>query len=256
MTHFEVAGQSITFGLAGWVAADNCAETLVELVTNATKSADRAAHRILTRYDGGDGGAEIHYLPIGDALAPSVGGAGIAVDNVTITTNNSQGVAALAGWDGAGSDTYLSKNANGEVEWREVAAPAVEVDGASVVSNATGQLALSGYEAAKQGAVPTKCASGLEWLATSSATNIILAGAGINITDNGGGAITISAQSFDNGGAAASRSLTVVTDVRYDEATHKFQKKTRTLTFKGSLGGEGEWTDVFEAVSHKSEHEQ
>ena len=46
----------------------------------------------------------------------------------------------------------------------------------------------------------------------------------------------------------------VVTDVRYDEASHKFQKKTRQLVFKGSLGTESGWTDVFYAVPHSDEH--
>ena len=70
--------------------------------------------------------------------------------------------------------------------------------------------------------------------------------------------ITISAQQLETSPSSSADgetvSLSVVTAVRYDEQTHKFQAKTRSLTFKGSVGTESDWTDVFEAVSHRSEH--
>ena len=47
----------------------------------------------------------------------------------------------------------------------------------------------------------------------------------------------------------------MITDVRYDPATHKFQCRRRTIVFTGTLGEEDDWEDVFEAVSHQSEHD-
>ena len=179
------------------------------------------------------------------------------MDDTTITTNTAHGAvtsgeASIYGWSGAASDTYLSKNEGGNLEWRKIdAVPGV--DEASIVTNTTKQLTLKGYAAAENNAIPMKTAQGLSWLKASSVTNVILAGAGINITDNGGGAITISAQAYNDGTDTIS-TVSVVTDVRYDETTHKFQKKTRQIVFKGSLGTESGWTDVFEAVSHKAEH--
>ena len=147
-----------------------------------------------------------------------------------------------------------TKNGYETLAWTNLQAE-VSADGLSI-TNVEGVLSLNGYAAAEDNAVPMKTAQGLSWLKASSATNLILAGAGINITDNGGGAITISAQSLDgeDSGSGASQTVTVVTDVRYDEASHKFQKKTRQLVFKGSLGTESGWTDVFYAVPHSDEH--
>ena len=195
---------------------------------------------------------ELHYVAIGDGVK-----SGAEVDDTTITTNTAhgataQGVASIYGWSGAANDTYLSKNEGGNLEWRKVD-PVPGVDDASIVTNTTKELTLRGYAAAENNAIPMKTAQGLSWLKASSATNFLLAGAGINITDNGGGAITISAQAYNDGTDTIS-TVSVVTDVRYDETTHKFQKKTRQIVFKGSLGTESGWTDVFEAVSHKAEH--
>ena len=238
------------YQVAGWADASACAAS-VSAMLSSPEGSDATTHLFLAKKT--DTGA-LHYVSIGDGVK-----AGADVDDTTITTNASHGAvssgsASIYGWSSAANDTYLSKNEGGNLEWRKIdAVPGV--DGESVVTNTTKELTLKGYAAADVGAVPQKTAQGLSWLKASSATNVILAGAGINITDNGGGAITISAQSYESGGSGDStRSLTVVTDVRYDETSHKFQKKTRTITFKGSLGTESGWTDVFEAVSHKSEH--
>lgn len=238
------------YQVAGWADASACAASMSAMLSQPTGS-DATTHLLLAKKT--DTG-ELHYVAIGDGVQ-----SGAAVDDTTITTNTAHGAvtmgeASIYGWSSAANDTYLSKNGSGNLEWRQVD-PVPGVDDASIVTNTTKQLTLKGYAAAENNAVPMKTAQGLSWLKASSATNIILAGAGINITDNGGGAITISAQSYEGGsGSDSTKSLTVVTDVRYDETTHKFQKKTRTLTFKGSLGTESAWTDVFEAVSHKSEH--
>lgn len=43
------------------------------------------------------------------------------------------------------------------------------------------------------------------------------------------------------------QTVTVVTDVQYDATSHKFQKKTRALTFLGTVAAESGWTDVYTA---------
>jgi len=241
------------YQIKGFAAASACDASMSEMLSDPTGS-DATTHLLLAKKTNS---GELHYVSIGNGIQ-----SGAAVDDTTITTNTAHGattsgVASIYGWSGASNDTYLSKNAGGGLEWRKIIL-VPDLDGASIVTNAAGALTLNGYADADPGAVPQKTAQGLSWLKASSATNLILAGAGINITDNGGGAITISAQSYESGsvsGDGTTKSLTVVTDVRYDETTHKFQKKTRTLTFKGVLGSESAWTDVFEAASHKSEHE-
>lgn len=240
------------YQVAGWADASAC-DASVSAMLSQPSGSDATTHLFLAKKT--DSG-ELHYVSIGDGIQ-----SGAAVDDTTITTNTAHGAvtsgeASIYGWSGAASDTYLSKNEGGNLEWRKVD-PVPGVDDASIVTNTTKELTLKGYAAADVGAVPQKTAQGLSWLKASSATNVILAGAGINITDNGGGAITISAQAYESGGSGDStRSLTVVTDVRYDETSHKFQKKTVTLTFTGTLGTESGWTDVFTAVSHQSEHEE
>lgn len=158
----------------------------------------------------------------------------------------------LYGFAGA-EDGQVPKKKGKAIEW---GAPSPDLDKVSIVTNTAGEVALKGFADAAVGSVPQKTENGLEWLKSSSATNVLLAGAGINITDNGGGVITISAKelSTTNSPFGNMSTLTVVTDARYDAAAHKMQVKRRTLFFYGSIGNEGEWEDVFEAVSHKSEH--
>lgn len=121
-----------------------------------------------------------------------------------------------------------------------------------------GKVSLYGFSGAAANAVPFKKDDGTLGWGVNSSSGIILAGAGINITENSEGVITISAQQLETSPSSSADgetvSLSVVTAVRYDEQTHKFQAKTRSLTFKGSVGTESDWADVFEAVSHKSEH--
>lgn len=236
------------YQVAGWADASACAAS-VSAMLSSPEGSDATTHLFLAKKT--DTGA-LHYVSIGDGVK-----AGADVDDTTITTNAlhgavSSGSASIYGWSSAANDTYLSKNEGGNLEWRKVD-PVPGVDGASIVTNTTKELTLRGYAAAENSAIPMKTAQGLSWLKASSATNFLLAGAGINITDNGGGAITISAQAYNDGTDTIS-TVSVVTDVRYDETTHKFQKKTRQIVFKGSLGTESGWTDVFEAVSHKAEH--
>lgn len=183
-------------------------------------------------------------------------------DNVSITTNaddgaTANGVLSIYGYETAAAGTVLRRTPDG-VEWSGLA------DEVSITTNrdtgavTPGKLSIYGFKDAPNDSILRKDENGdLVWGGASAITNTILAGAGINITDNGGGAITISAQSMEDpsGGGAGVCVVTVVTDARYDETSHKFQVKTRMLTFTGSMTDETEWQDVFEAVSHKSEHE-
>ena len=181
------------------------------------------------------------------------------VDTYSIVTNEPghEGEAAIAGfWSDSAEGDVLTRSSSG-LAW--TAPPRVVVDTYSVVTNSTGhegEIAVSGFWDAEENAMPHKEGGRLVWGGLSAVTNTILAGAGINITDNGGGAITISAEPLaaEDSGGGLPVSLSVVTDVRYDPETHKFQCKRRTVTFIGTLGEEDDWEDVFEAVSHQGEH--
>lgn len=50
-----------------------------------------------------------------------------------------------------------------------------------------------------------------------------------------------------NGVKYEPQTVTVVTDYRYDATSHKLQKKTRSLTFLGTMEAESAWTDVHAA---------
>lgn len=243
-----------TYQIKGFADASACAASMSAMLSNPSGS-DATTHLLLAKKT--DSG-ELHYVSIGDGIQ-----SGAAVDDTTITTNTAhgattQGEASIYGWANAANDTYLSKNEGGNLEWRKVdVMPGV--DDTTIATNISNQLVIKGFDTAANNSIPWKDENGdFVWGGASSVTNRILAGSGINITDNGGGAITISAQAMSSSGSGSgtAHQLTVVTDVRYDETSHKFQKKTVTLTFTGTLGTESGWTDVFTAVSHQSEHEE
>lgn len=178
------------------------------------------------------------------------------VDGFSVVTNEPGhlGEAALPGfWENSAAGSVLTRTSDG-LTW---AKPGVAVDDASICSNGN-EIALYNFANAEENAMPHKENGKLVWGGISAVTNTILAGAGIVITDNGGGAITISAEplSEESSGVGSPVSLSVVTDVRYDPETHKFQCKRRTIVFTGTLGEEDDWEDVFEAVSHQSEHDE
>lgn len=178
------------------------------------------------------------------------------VDGFSVVTNEPGhlGEAALPGfWENSAAGSVLTRTSDG-LTW---AKPGVAVDDASICSNGN-EIALYNFANAEENAMPHKENGKLVWGGISAVTNTILAGAGIVITDNGGGAITISAEplSEESSGVGSTVSLSVVTDVRYDPETHKFQCKRRTIVFTGTLGEEDDWEDVFEAVSHQSEHDE
>ena len=240
------------YQVAGWADASACKASMSAMLSDPTGS-DATTHLMLAKKT--DTG-ELHYVAIGDGVK-----SGAEVDDTTITTNTAhgattQGEASIYGWANAANDTYLSKNEGGNLEWRKVdVMPGV--DDTTIATNTSNQLVIKGFATAQNNTIPWKDEEGnFTWGGFSSATNIILAGAGINITDNGGGAITISTLDSATDSTYGTHTITVVTSVQYNESSHKFQKKTRTITFKGVVGSESGWTDVFKTVSHKSEHSQ
>lgn len=249
------------YQIKGFANASPCATSVSAMLSEPTGS-DAATHLLLARKT--DTGA-LHYVPVGSGVA----GGGEHADGVTIVTNTAQGAAtqgllSLYGWSAAQDGKVLTKR-NNAVSWEDGGTPPDDVTLAVVAegsgAEAAERLTIKGFAAAENGTIPWKDEEGnFKWGGFSSATNILLAGAGINITDNGGGAITISASATTSGGEGGGSgnetdTLTVVTDVRYYEETHTFQKKTRTLSFRGYAGDESGWTDVFSTVSHQSEHE-
>lgn len=265
--------------ICGWKSQAGCGTDAATILGGT----DTENHQIVTRVGGPNG--SLHYLPFGTFPHPSTGEFTVdgntkeftikgtdgkflkgtaqgGVEWADVPTNGvdrasiilTDGIASLNGFAGADPDMVPFKDSSGNLAWREHSP--VAVDKVSVTTNQSREITLKGYADAEVGSVPQKTENGLEWLKSSSATNVLLAGAGINITDNGGGVITISAKelSTTNSPFGNMSTLTVVTDARYDAAAHKMQVKRRTLTFYGVAGEETEWEDVFEAVSHKSEH--
>ncbi|MBQ8125248.1 MAG: hypothetical protein IJ173_05085 [Kiritimatiellae bacterium] len=254
--------ESGQYQIKGFADAGACGASVSAMLSDPTGS-DATTHLMLAKKT--DTG-ELHYVPMGRGVA----GGGEHADGVTITTNDTQGAAtqglmSLYGWSSA-QDGKVPMKKNNALVWEDAGTPpddvtlAVTTEGSG--AQQTKKLSIKGFSAAKNNSIPWKNDEGeFVWGGSSTVTNRILAGAGINITDNGGGAVTISAQSFDSGGSGGQTIvLSVITDIRYNEETHKFQCKRRTITFKGSVSDapqEGEeWEDVFEAVSHKSEHEE
>ena len=55
------------FRLRGWTTANNCSESIQNLLTNETATVDRSRHKILTRYDSGSW-ATIHWMPFDESV--------------------------------------------------------------------------------------------------------------------------------------------------------------------------------------------
>ena len=66
--------------LYGWTTANNCEESIQNLLTNETATTDRAAHKILTRYDAGNG-TTIHWMPFDESV---IGGSEGLADEMSI----------------------------------------------------------------------------------------------------------------------------------------------------------------------------
>lgn len=236
--------------------AGACGASVSKMLSDP-KGSDATTHLLLAKKT--DDGS-LHYVPFGEGIA----GGGEHADGVTIVTNTAagaveQGLLSLYGFASAKDGKVLTKK-DGKVAWEDGGIPADEITlAATEDKDGNKKLGIKGFEDAEKNSIPWKNENGeFVWGGASTVTNRILAGAGINITDNGGGAITISAQKLmeDSAGATSERTLTVITDIRYDEETHKFQCKRRHIKFTGAFMDENdpEWEDVFEAVSHKSEH--
>ena len=279
----DVSVSSNTTGrlqLHGWETQGACSEKAAEILAGGEATA-QSKHEIVTRY-GGAGGS-IHYLPFDVFPHPNTDDFTIDPGTKAFTIKGEEGkylcgtaqggvewkptngvdgasiiladnVAALNGFAGADPGMMPFKDDGGKLAWREQAP--VAVDRVSVVTNQDREIALNGFSVASDNAVPFKSNGVLVWGSVAAITNRIVAGAGINVTDNGEGTLTISAKALDtNGGTATYQTLTVVTSVQYNPSTHKFQCKTRQITFLGSAQAESGWTDVFEATSHKGEHQ-
>lgn len=247
--------------IKGFAEGEACDASLTAMLADPSV-ADAGRHLVLTRYQTRDGfPAFLHYLPIGDIALTA------KPDESSVTTNKANGASAdgslsLYGWTNA-ADGKVPVKRSGGLSWEDAGTPP---DGVTLVdvekTDGTKAMAVSGFAAAGANTMPYKTDSGtLAWGAPFGTNTVILAGAGINVTANGEGAVTISAQGLSDGGSssgggiqAASYQLNVVTDVRYDATTHKFQKKVLTVTIYGEVGDDGGWLDVFEAVSHSAEH--
>ena len=235
--------------------AGACGASVSKMLSDP-KGSDATTHLLLAKKT--DDGS-LHYVPFGEGIA----GGGEHADGVTIVTNTAagaveQGLLSLYGFSLAKDGKVLTKK-DGKVVWEDGGIPADEITlAATEDKDGNKKLGIKGFETAEKNSIPWKNENGeFVWGGASTVTNRILAGAGINITDNGGGAITISAQKLmeDSAGAASEKVLTVITDMRYDAETHKFQCKRRQIRFTGSfVGDDPEWEDVFEATSHKEEH--
>ncbi len=142
------------YEIKGWGSAVACSATVSKMLSEPTGS-DAQKHMLVARY--ADDGA-LHYVPMGDGIA----GGGADADGVTICTNTTQGAAtqglmSIYGWASAGNDTYLGKNASGQLEWMQAPASA---DDASITTNTahgavtSGIASLYGFADAPLGTVP------------------------------------------------------------------------------------------------------
>ena len=60
-------GHNNPLRLYGWATANNCSESIQNLLTNKTATVDRSRHKILTRYDDGSG-ATIHWMKFDESV--------------------------------------------------------------------------------------------------------------------------------------------------------------------------------------------
>lgn len=76
--------------LYGWTTANNCNESIQNLLTNKTSTADRRRHKILTRYDGEDETPpKIHWMKFDDAIIG--GGSEQVADDRSIVYTQDEG---------------------------------------------------------------------------------------------------------------------------------------------------------------------
>lgn len=264
------------YQVAGWAGASACAASMSAMLSQPTGS-DATTHLLLAKKT--DTG-ELHYVSIGDGIQ-----SGAAVDDTTITTNTAhgattQGEASIYGWANAANDTYLSKNAGGNLEWRAV--PGGTPDEASITTNATagavtgGAMSILGFASAQDGTTPVKQNNSIVWSKAESAieagsgisitsnnnaqvvSHNLVAGAGISITPaSSGTAVTIASATPTSGTVVDphAQELTFITELYYDSSSHQIKAKriTAKVMFVGTVPTAEEFT-VVQCTPHSAEH--
>lgn len=226
-----------------------CSAELSTMLKNPTSS-DAVNHYFLAKEKST---GNLHYVSIGKETL----GGDMMIDDASIVTNSASRI-SIAGFDNADDGTILSKN-GGSIAWVD-APKSISADGVTIAekegTDNNKVLSIKGFDSAANNSIPWKNANGeLIWGGASTVTNIILAGAGINITDNGGGAITISAPEWKDPAASNVTTIEVITDIKYDASTHALMAKKQKYTVRGfEVGNTETWSTIFTATSHAAEH--
>ena len=207
-----------TYQVKGWADASACAASVSTMLSSPGGS-DATTHLFLAKKT--DTGA-LHYVSIGNGVK-----SGAEVDDTTITTNASHGAvssgsASIYGWSSAANDTYLSKNASGNLEWRQVAGGGAPVDDVSITTNTThgavtsGVAGLFGFADAPLGTVPIAVSDGgtkkLGWGTTGNF--------GITATKNGANWI----YTVDGGYFTRARTQTYVSGITVSTSGYVYLK--------------------------------
>jgi len=207
-----------TYQVKGWADASACAASVSTMLSSPGGS-DATTHLFLAKKT--DTGA-LHYVSIGNGVK-----ADAEVDDTTITTNTAHGAvtsgeASIYGWSSAANDTYLSKNASGNLEWRQVAGGGAPVDDVSITTNTThgavtsGVAGLFGFADAPLGTVPIAVSDGgtkkLGWGTTGNF--------GITATKNGANWI----YTVDGGYFTRARAQTYVSGITVSTSGYVYLK--------------------------------
>lgn len=168
--------------LHGWTTANNCNESIQNLLTNETATVDRSRHKILTRYDDGSG-AIIHWMPFDESVIG--GGSEQEADNRSIVYTQDK-------------DASPEDQKKFRLKGFDAAKPAQETDGAVLpfVDATSDDLKWAGIETFFADSVFRK---------SETTGKILLNGTSeegkvkvLAMTGNGGDDQTISALTFDN----------------------------------------------------------
>ena len=237
------------YQIKNFAGATACSAELSTMLKNPTSS-DAVNHYFLAKEKST---GQLHYVSIGKETL----GGDIPVDNVSIVSNSASCI-SIAGFENAADGTIPTKS-GGSIAWID-APKSIGADGATIEekdgTDNNKVLGIKGFVGASNGSILLKDENGnLAWGGTSSVTNRILAGAGINITDNGGGAITISAPEWKDPAASNVATIEVITDIKYDASTHALMAKKQKYTVRGfEVENTETWSTIFTATSHAEEH--
>lgn len=263
------------YQIAGFASGSSCSATVSAMLSQPTES-DAQHHKLLAWYKSdGDDSASLHFVPMGDGIQ-----GGASVDDTTITTNtahgaSTSGVASIYGWSSAESDTFLSKNEGGNLEWRKVDAPGV--DDTTIATNTSKQLVLKGFDAAANNTVPMKnengefvwsgdgvqgyvAGSGIQIASTNVIAHNFVAGAGISLTPGSEGTAVVISAATPSASTVVDphcQEITYITEIWYDNTEHKIKAKRQTakLMVIGTIP-EAETFDVVVCSPHSAEHQQ